>query len=1093
MKRQYAKVGVVLIFPFGRAVVRTGWIFMMAALLAVSTSAVELDLTPQSVSGNIRQETIQTEVGTLKREYAVYTVSGQGNVMALTAPVEKSDAPLLLEIQEIHNRRPDVFGYTVLVNGTEVYFRTYEEIADGPNHYFVQVPRGLISESRMQITFRNEGDAPFSIGRVWAYANFAALAEADATWRKMPILGNADILLGLVGEKGKQPQYKDFQNQAGTKGDLTPWKEMHSQFESGGVFSPGFNYQIGYPQNTVTDLSIRESLSDLLGQATKADLTAQFVMNGGEWGGHPSGPDGRGGFFYDLRYSQACYNFATKSYRPTWPGTPGNTIWPSRYNPELETFLQARVERTSRLLAEEIGFFKAAGNDLKPVYIMSDAGVALWTQGQNFGDFNPLMVAAAQRDGLTLNPEDGLTKEERIWLHRNLTRFGYGSGRAMARGLGRDFVRVADGRFSLPELQLNDNLFSHPFFDPAYPCYDDRWAGWQNGVNPDQWTGGETLEKLNPDYYDYVAALGKLTCVNLERGATVDYSYIGKLYQRGFQHVNLYSYFSGDLEALLKDTARMEEQPCLPARHHLRKLLDVDFPRDAVFGPEKQIVSSDNLKLSPGFNPQLLVSDASRKGQITFRVENGKQSLPQGVLMSLHFNPQYGVSKNPGYSITVSAGRSPDSLSAVKTLSTAALERTEYWPFYRFATVDLGDTLSGLTEGYIRITLDAGGVKQEPGLRALNVSVPWEKTSGHPGGEPFTVRQMRTMRLWIQDRAVFQRQAERYRALGGSAEIAGQAEVMAAAGRPRAAYRLLAGEYSLLLPASFAVQGKGPLGRYPVALELEQPENTALVELIRADKDGVEAVFTTKEPQRGKLLISGLSPGSRYSLEEKGAGRFIVTPGQSGALLTAEADGSLSVELQLKPVAISGEDGFLAAGTGRIPSRKLTAMFLGNGKYEVQDPELYLFNPLVIPLAQGAKVSRWCGTDPAAKGESGMREGDRVELMLNEAGHAVEIKAFYGEDEGRIKSFQPPAVYPEPCNGIIELENGKRYELMFRYRFTKINMPGLQELARANAIESFAKVFKPGQSVKIIYSPYTWNGNLPRIISVSSGGQESGE
>jgi hypothetical protein len=54
-------------------------------------------------------------------------------------------------------------------------------------------------------------------------------------------------------------------------------------------------------------------------------------------------------------------------------------------------------------------------------------------------------------------------------------------------------------------------------------------------------------------------------------------------------------------------------------------------------------------------------------------------------------------------------------------------------------------------------------------------------------------------------------------------------------------------------------------------------------------------------------------------------------------------------------------------------------------------------------------------------------------------------------------------------------------------------MPGLQELARANAIESFAKVFKPGQSVKIIYSPYTWNGSLPRIISVSSGGQESGK
>ena len=207
MKRQHGMGGVVHIFSFGRAVIRGFLILPMAALLAVSASAVELAVTPQSVSGHARQEMIQTEVGTLKREYTAYTVSGQGTVMTLTASVEKSAAPLLLEIQEIHNRRPDVFGYTVLVNGTEVYFRTYEEIADGPNHYFVQVPRGLIPDSRMQITFRNEGEAPFSIGRVWAYANFEALAEADATWRKMPILGNADILLGQVGEKGKQPQY----------------------------------------------------------------------------------------------------------------------------------------------------------------------------------------------------------------------------------------------------------------------------------------------------------------------------------------------------------------------------------------------------------------------------------------------------------------------------------------------------------------------------------------------------------------------------------------------------------------------------------------------------------------------------------------------------------------------------------------------------------------------------------------------------------------------------------------------------------------------------------------------------------------------
>jgi hypothetical protein len=87
--------------------------------------------------------------------------------------------------------------------------------------------------------------------------------------------------------------------------------------------------------------------------------------------------------------------------------------------------------------------------------------------------------------------------------------------------------------------------------------------------------------------------------------------------------------------------------------------------------------------------------------------------------------------------------------------------------------------------------------------------------------------------------------------------------------------------------------------------------------------------------------------------------------------------------------------------------------------------------------------------------------------------------------EGRIKSFQSPAVSPVPCNGIIELENGKRYELMFRYGFTKVELPGLKDLTRANPIDTYAKVLQPGKLVKISYCPYTWKDSLPRIQSLS--------
>ena len=1038
-----------------------------------------------SSTGKVSTNPLQMEIGALKGNLSARTISGKGSAISFSLTVAEGPGPVLLEIQEIHARRPQVFGYLVLVNDKEVYFRTYEEIADGPNRYFVQVPRDLAPQGKVRVTLRNEGEAPFSIGQIWAYGNFEELAAKDATWRAMPVLGNADILLGQLGEKGKKPDYKDYQNITDDSKDQKPWKEVHAQFAPAGVFTPGFNYQIGYPHNGNSDLYIRETISSLLGIASKADVTAQFVMHGGEWGGHPAGPDGRGGFFLDLRYSQACYKTNTNGYFPTWPGTPGSTIWPTRYEPTLEKFLQTRVERTCKILGEEIGFQRATKVELRPVYIMGDAGLAYWTQGQSFGDFTPETVAAAKREGLTLNPEDGLSKEERLWMHRNVTRFCAGAGKAMAHGLGRDFIRVTEGQFSLPEYQLKDNLFSHPFFDPSFPCYDDRWAGWQNGVNPDQWTGGETLEKLNPDYYDYVASLGKLTCVNLERGATPSYDYIEKLYQRGFHHVNLYSYPSGDLESLLKDTADMEKKQCLAARHHLRKLLDIDFSRDATFGTDQQVVSVDNLELPVSFAKTAGLIDNSREGVITYRVSNGGAPLPKGVQARLYFLSKYYVRENPENSLVVSTGSRLDNLQPSKKILAKDLEATKYWPYHRSLVVDLGDSVTGRNEGFVRIAFKAEGKLKPTSFKGLDIAIPWEKTSGHPQGEPFTIRQMRTVRLWTQDRAVYERLANRYRAEGGTEKILDQAQSMLAQGRPQAAYKFLAGEYSHLLPARFAVRGHGPLGRYPVEIKLAEAQRTALVELVKIDPQESILVLTTREPQKCNLQMSGLPAGARYELKEHGGNRFSLSAKNSGPF-QVDAKGIISVDLEIKPIPIPGEDGFLASHTGRVPSRQLSAMALGSGKYEVHDPELFEFNPLVIANAQGAKVSRVRDDgQPAPKGQTGIRGGDKVELTFNEAGQAIEIKAIYGEVEGKIKSFQPPAVCPVPCNGIIELENGQRYEFMFRHGFTKMELPGLKDLSRANPIDSYAKVLKPGKLVKITYSPYSWKGSLPRIQSLS--------
>ena len=73
------------------------------------------------------------------------------------------------------------------------------------------------------------------------------------------------------------------------------------------------------------------------------------------------------------------------------------------------------------------------------------------------------------------------------------------------------------------------------------------------------------------------------------------------------------------------------------------------------------------------------------------------------------------------------------------------------------------------------------------------------------------------MNLWLQDRAVFERLQNFYRQLKGEDEAYRKAAEMSAQGRYLSAYRALAGEMSLILPAKFAVRGNGKLGPYPVS------------------------------------------------------------------------------------------------------------------------------------------------------------------------------------------------------------------------------------------------------------------------------------
>jgi len=115
------------------------------------------------------------------------------------------------------------------------------------------------------------------------------------------------------------------------------------------------------------------------------------------------------------------------------------------------------------------------------------------------------------------------------------------------------------------------------------------------------------------------------------------------------------------------------------------------------------------------------------------------------------------------------------------------------------------------------------------------------------------------------------------------------------------------------------------------------------------------------------------------------------------------------------------------------------------------------------------------------------KERDRVELVLDESGAATKASASFGRDQGKIRSFLPPQATGEIHNGIVELENGNRYELANMWRMTDVGgVAPLKPFVRQNSNETLSAGFYPGRTLSIDFTPYNPFGRLPRMVKVTS-------
>ncbi len=1012
---------------------------------------------PVTATEGVEIDRIETEMGSFREGFAVRTLSRKGSTMQCQVPVRAGTKSLILEIQEIHNRRPDAFGYTVLVNGQEVYFRTYQELGAGPNHYFVEVPAEFLKHGMpLDITLRHDGGGAFSIGTIRAHADFfEKVAGPEGVFRPMALIfpTSSIRLEGETDASRRKDSGAELQR-------IKKMKELYSGFQDYGPV--GFlNFAGGYGHFDPAEGN--RELLEQIGYSSSSGMPGLWIVNGTGWGGKPTGADGLGGYFSDIQYTHTSYDPATATYRASWPNMWSNTPGAALRNPVMNAFLEKRFQQLMGGIQEQLARLRLEGRAAQPLIVREFAPAS--------GEISQAVIESAAKDGVTLDPSDGMSFDERLWMHRDAVRTWQEFADSSQRNVGRDIAIVDQGKLVLPEEQFFHNLYAHPDFLTDSPMNDPRWGGGQHGMVDGLWSSGEMGEGVNfrdIAMYDYLRARGKLSMINMERTILKEnFSVMKRHYEHGFRFLCFFNADPGD-EKFVREVDGVADEPIDPPVHRQPALLDVIVQRDLQAGPEDKLVSLKNMKVHSGL--RLAVEDVSKPGELLYKLTNSGDAFTAPLALDLDGR----ISPGEGNNIEIFVGPSLERLEKVATLTEKELPDPTHWTPWMTShkPIDLGSSAIGKSAVYLKLVFNVEHAPDAAFLLSLNVQTSWPRPSGYLVPTTLTKRQQRTLQLWTQERAIAADLLKKYAAAGGGDDIHRQAKNLFERGWYGSARRLLAGEFSQVLPATYLVRGHGRLGRYPIEVKLEQPDDSAFVTIEKIASDTcVLGIKSNREEQRLSIDMVPSSQGDSWVLRTLGQGRYELGKTQNGRL-------SFDVAHRNPPKPAP-----------TLPSSFVARFLSGdNHRIQVDTQDLVLMDhasSMSLPLAKDAVFTRSaaCMADAAAEGDM-PRLHDEVVLETNAAGEISAVRASYGYEKGRVKRFEPPVIIGEPSNGVIELESGNRYELMFDKALTKFDTVALQGTLTAYEIGALKSAIKPGHEVELRFTPVSSGSSFPRLLEV---------
>jgi hypothetical protein len=1005
-----------------------------------------------TVSGSVTTEVLSTEMGGFHDRYRVRTLQGLGASLLATVAAPSKGQPLLVEIEEIHDRRPDAFGYLVLANGREVYFRSYQEYGAGPNHFFVQIPAEIIGQNtEVRLTIRNEGATPFSLGRLWTYQDFTTkVVAAEQVLRPMGLFVFDKFL-------AKPEQRRAYEG-------LTCY---------GPVGAMSF---VSYGGSGVEKQN--HQLLEKLASSAQTGIPLILEVNGTGWGGKPSGPDGQGGDFSDLRYSAVSYDQVTREWRASWPNMWGNMAWPTKRDPQLNAYLERRFDLVMSGFQRQIDLLNL-DRPYRTEFIRE------W--GLGGGEVSSSVIAKAKQEGVTLDPTDGLSVVERRWMEREGVDAWNRYADRTRRVVERDAVAVDRGTVRLPEAQQRDFLYSQPDFLSDTPMNDPRWSGGQQGMVDGFWSSGEMgkgTEYREIAMNDYLKARGKLALVNLERTILKqDFTALRRHYESGFRFVALFNSEDGDA-SLIHKVDGIDDEPAQAPVHREPSLLDVMVSRDGQLGPAAQIHDQKNVRIHN--NVRMAVGDITAPGIITYRIDAPTTTFQSGL--NLHVDGR--VSSGVGNRIEILAGTDPQHLDLISHLTAHELPCPDHWTPWMTSEyhTELGTAMIGARTWYVRLVFHADAAPDAAFLLSLHIGTRWSRHSGHVGSNPFTVKQVRAHQLWIQERALAELTLQHYQSLAGEDATSRKAAAQIESGWYHSAYRYLCGAMAEILPARYAIRGFGQLGRQPILIHLEHEDEQAIVTVERVSAEGLTVAFGPVEtPRRVTLTWTGSDPARTWLITREPGNRFRIFAGSTlpGATRAIVADGQVTAEMVLEATP--------PPTPRRLPSRFIARCLAGDAKqitFDLQNLDMMGFEKsITLELAPGASVERQCEFPQQADAKADQRPQpmDRLELSLDDRGQVTKLVATYGRDQGCIRAFHPPVLIGDQNNGSIELDNGNTYLIDYQNSYgTRFDLVGLQGPVVNYQMSYLGTVLKPGLAVDLTYSPSAITGGTNRLLTLHS-------